>query len=195
MKFIEHLKVVYEGFDQKWIELNRFVIETAMNCGAAFAGSIALSIGVKKAKKDPLDLDFVVSSPHEAMAIISALQIKLLQYSAHWRVYVNHRTDYVPPGCITHFRFQSAFWLPICIMVIPVENFRFWYAHGLRVQLFDGVKKAAELLSEIDDKDRTLIFEEELPVEESSEHATEDYDFESEFRVASKGRSSRNWRY
>lgn len=169
MKPIEHLKEVYSDFDPKWIDRNRFVIETAMDYGLAFAGSIALSIGTQKPKKLPSDIDFVCSSVNDATAFVNALQIKLLQYKSHWRVYANHNTEYVPPGCITHFRFQTAFWLPICIMVIPVEKFRFWYSHGLRVQLFDLVKKSASDLEVVDKKDRTSKLEEPSP--ESREHA------------------------
>lgn len=182
MKSIEHLKSVYEGLDQSWITKNQFVIESAMANGCAFAGSIAMAIGTKKAKKLPSDLDFVCPSVNDAMALICALQVKLLQYKAHWRVYANHRTDFVPPGCVTHFRFQTAFWLPVCIMVIPVEKYRFWYSHGLRVQLFDLVKKSAQALELVDDKDRTSLLEE--PSEESLDPASEEEDYWREMEAA-----------
>jgi hypothetical protein len=173
MKAIDHLKEVYSGFDQKWIEKNRFVLETAVPHGMAIGGSIALALGTKKAKKDPSDIDFVCPSVNDAVAFIAALQVKLLQYKSHWRVYANHNTEFVPPGCITHFRFQTAFWLPICIMVIPVEKFRFWFSHGLRVQLFDLAKKAASDLELVDEKDRTSLYEN--PAEESLEHEGKEY--------------------
>lgn len=173
MNGIEHLKEAYEGLDKSWIDKNRFVIESAVLHGCALAGSIAMSVGSKKAKKMPSDLDFVCPSVNDAMALISALQVKLMQYKSHWRVYANHKTDFVPPGCLTHFRVQTAFWLPICIMVIPVEKYRFWYSHGLRVQLFDLVKKSAQDLEVVDEKDRTSFFDEE-PELESLEQALEE---------------------
>ncbi len=180
MNAIEHLKEVYTGLDTSWIEKNRFVIESAILHGCAFAGSVALSIGTKKGKKLPSDLDFVCPSANDAMALITTLQVKLMQYKSHLRVYANHRTDFVPPGCLTHFRVQTAFWLPICIMVIPVEKYRYWYSHGLRVQLFELVKKSAQELEVVDEKDRTSLYDEEPQRESLAQSQEDDWDWMEE---------------
>lgn len=158
MKIQDHLKSIYASTgDTKWIDSNRFVFEQARVHGMALAGSIAIALSHKKSDKNPSDIDLVCSSAAEAMAFIQSLEFKLMGYKSHWRVFVNHETEYCPPGCITHFRFQSAMWLPICIMVIPHDKFRFWLSlGGIRVQLWDFVKESAAALGEIDGKERNL---------------------------------------
>lgn len=157
---IDNLTSVYTGLESEWIEKNRCVFESANQSGLAVAGSIAMAIACKKAKKIPKDIDFVCCSVNDAMAFIASLQMVLMGYKSHWRIYVNHDNDFVPPGCKTHFRFQCAFWLPICIMVIPAEKFQFWFAKGgMRIQRFDFAKSAAKELEKVDNKDRTSDFE------------------------------------
>lgn len=158
MNIQEKLESVYLETKQiEWIKGNRFVFEQAKINGLALAGSIAIALAKKRSSKLPSDIDFVCASAAEAMAFIQALEFKLMGYKSHWRVYVNHNNEYCPPGCSTHFRFQSAMWLPICIMVIPHERFKFWFCEGgARVQIFELVKKAGEDIGVIDGKDRDL---------------------------------------
>lgn len=156
----EHLTSVYSGLETAWIERNRCVFEYACSAGLALAGSIAMAVACKKAKKTPSDIDFVCCSANDVMAFIAALQSVLMRYESHWRIYVNHNNDFVPPGCLTHFRFQCALWMPICIMVIPAEKFQYWFAPGgLRVQRFEFAKDAASKLEKVDNKDRTSDFD------------------------------------
>lgn len=173
MKIDEHLKAVYApSGDLAWIEKNRFIFEEAKVFGLAVAGSIGLGLGKKTSSRPPGDIDLVCPSFSDAQAFIASLERKLTEYSVHWRVGVNHRNPHVPVGAITHFRFTTAMWLPVCIFVVPIEKFRFWLTPvGLRVQLFDIAQKAQIDLQQIDGKAR-----EELPddVDPSSlEHAGE----------------------
>lgn len=171
---IDNLTSVYYGLESEWIEKNRCVFESAGQSGLAVAGSIAMAVACKKAKKPPKDIDFVCCSVNDAMAFIASLQSVLMGYKSHWRIYVNHDNDFVPPGCTTHFRFQCAFWLPICIMVITAEKFQFWFAKGgMRVQRFDFAKDAAKQLEKVDNKDRTsdFILEEVVKTEPDEQHA------------------------
>lgn len=164
----DNLFSVYDGLETEWIEKNRCVFENAVQSGLAVAGSIAMAVACKKAKKVPSDIDFVCCSVNDAMAFISSLQTVLMHYKSHWRIYVNHDNEYVPPGCVTHFRFQCAFWLPLCIMVIPAEKFQFWFAKGgMRVQRFDLAKDAAKELEKVDNKDRTSGFDD--PADQTEE--------------------------
>lgn len=162
MKITEYINQSYHGAeDRRWIENNRFVLEQARIFGLAVAGSLGIGLGKKGFQKKPGDLDFVCPSFSDAQAFIAALERKLTEYQVHWRVGVNHMNEHCPPGAITHFRFTTAMWMPICIMVVPIENFRFWLAPGgLRVQLFNIARSAQEATQAIDGKIR-----EEMPLE------------------------------
>lgn len=162
MKITEYINQSYHGTeDRKWIENNRFVLEQARVFGLAVAGSLGIGLGKRGFVRKPGDLDFVCPSFSDAQAFIAALERKLTEYNAHWRVGVNHQNEHCPPGAITHFRFTTAMWMPICVMVVPVENFRFWLAPGgLRVQLFNIARSAQEATQAIDGKER-----EEVPPE------------------------------
>lgn len=186
----DYLKAVYGGLETAWIERNRCVFESASSTGLAVAGSIAMAIACKKAKKSPSDIDFVCCSVNDAMAFISSLQTVLMRYQSHWRIYVNHDNDFVPPGCLTHFRFQSAMWMPICIMVIPADKFQFWFANGgLKIQRFEFAKAAAVKLQEVDHKDRTSDFDE--PVDDFQDDPSEPkmhFEFRLPERVVEDGK-------
>lgn len=156
--FQQHLQGIYGQVPgSEWVNKNGFVFEQAKLHGLALAGSISIAAAKGRTTKQPSDLDFVCASFGEAQAFINALERKLTEYKSHWRVYVNHGNDYVPPGAISHFRFQSAIWLPICVMVIPAEKFQCWFCTGgMRVQLFTFTKDAAAELSKVDQKARDL---------------------------------------
>lgn len=161
------LRTAYK-LNADWIKANEFVFQAAKDCGLAVAGSIARALGRKRADSPPNDIDFVAVSEHDAMAFISALQVKLLTYPTHFRIYVNSRNEYVPPGSLIHFRIQTAFWLPICVMVIAPEAFKFWFAQGgMRVQLFKLAAEAGRRLDERDNKGR-CEGEEELAADEEA---------------------------
>lgn len=164
MKITEHISHVFAGAgDSRWTENNRFVFEQAKAFGLAVAGSIAIGLGKKQSNRAPGDLDFVCPSFSDAQLFIAALERKLSEGSSHWRVGVNHRNEHCPPGAITHFRVTTALWMPICIMVIPVENFRFWLAPGgLRVQLFDLAATRQKETQAIDNKIRETVSNDEV---------------------------------
>ncbi len=156
MKFTEHLNSIYSQFSpETWVNQNSFVFYNAKKCGLALAGSIAISVGRKKAIKIPGDIDFVSPSLEKAMEFVGILQAKLFQYPSYWKVMINNRTAFCPPGCTTHIRVQTGFWLPICIMVIPTDTFHVWRTEGAQIiQKFDDVVLAAEALDERDEKGR-----------------------------------------
>lgn len=145
--------------DFRWIVKNAFVFEQANRCGLALGGSIGAALALKGHKKPsrlPGDIDYVCASYGDAKAFMEALERKLMDYpEGHWRVGVNHRNKFTPPRCRTHFRFQSSFWLPICIMIIPEDKFKVWYTEdGFRVQFLEVIKETAAALNERDNKGR-----------------------------------------
>lgn len=181
----DYLKSIYSSLETEWIDHNRCIFESAVSSGLAVAGSIAMAIACKKAKKLPKDIDFVCCSMNDAMAFIASLQVILLRYQSHWRIYANHNNEFVPPGCITHFRFQCAMWMPVCVMVIPADKFQFWFSQGgIRVQKFQFAKDAAKKLEAVDRKDRTSDFNDP---EEQPEPTDEPLQFEVRFERASNG--------
>lgn len=167
MKFTDHLKTIYIDFEpETWVHQNSFVFHTAKKCGLAICGSIAIAVGRKKAIKKPGDIDFVASDLTAATAFVGALQAKLFQYPSFWKVMINNQTSFCPPGCVTHFRIQTGFWMPICVMVLPKDKFNIWYTEGGQIiQQFNNVIDAASELQERDGKER--VTEEVLADKES----------------------------
>lgn len=156
---------IYEPFGNEWVTKNSYVFSAAKRASLSLAGSIAISIGRKKAIKNPGDIDYVCSSVDEARKFITDLEKLLFQKSTYWSVQTNSKTAFCPEGCSAHFRIKTAFWLPICVMVIPEVHF--WRVKGgHKIQSFDDVVESAKLLEERDGKDRTSHLDE----------ATEDFD-------------------
>lgn len=138
-----------------WIDNLRHTFEDAKLHGLALAGSVAASVAYGTATKPPKDVDFVTDSLHAALAFLHTLQVRLASHSIHWKIGVNSHNDHTPPGCITHFRFWCPFWLPICVMVIPAEDFKCWYSVGGQpIQIFGKVKAAGDACGEKDGKVR-----------------------------------------
>jgi len=156
MKLTELLTTVYAGFNEsKWIEHNNYVFWAARKHNLALCGSIAIAIARKKAIKIPGDIDLVCGSQSQAFQFINTLQEKLLTKKTYWSTRVNSGTDFCPPGSTTHIRFNCGFWLPICVMVIPEENFKYWRsAQGTMIQDFSVVINAAKAMDERDSKGR-----------------------------------------
>lgn len=154
--FNDKLHTVYiPTGDTGWIDNLRNTFEDAKLHGLALAGSVAASVAYGTATKPPKDVDFVTDSLHAALAFIQTLQVRLATNSIHWKISVNSHNDHTPPGCITHFRFWCPFWLPICVMVIPSENFKCWYSVGGQpIQIFSKVKEAGDACGERDGKKR-----------------------------------------
>lgn len=163
MKFTEFLTTVYppDFNEDYWIENNNYVFWAAREHGLALAGSIAIAVSRKKAVKKPGDIDLVASNLIQAFQFIYTLQEKLLTYKAFWNIRVNNRTDFCPPGSTCHIRFMSPFWMNICVMVIPEENFKIWRSsQGMMIQDFNSILSAAKAMDERDGKNRIEQIEE-----------------------------------
>ncbi len=154
MSQIDHLSEIFG--DAPWIKASACVFDYSKECGLAVAGSIARAIARKKPSvTQPGDIDLVAASENDALAFLEMCQRMLLRYRGHWRIFVNHKTEFTPPGAITHFRIQTAFWLPICVMVIPQDKFRFWFSQGgIRVQLYEITCQTADELDKRDGRRR-----------------------------------------
>jgi hypothetical protein len=172
MKLKDLLAQIYEPLGNQWVKQNGIVFDQARVAGLTLAGSIALSVGRKKAVRLPGDIDFVCPTIKEARAFVAALEDFLLKRSVYWKVQTNSRTPFCPKGCPAHVRFTAPFWLPICIMVIG--EVRFWRVDGgSKIQQFDDVVTAAKSLDEKDGKGRLEdVVDEEAPPEAVKAPAT-----------------------
>lgn len=171
------LESLYEPFGNQWVRQNGFVFDTARKTGLTLAGSIALSVGRKKAVRSPGDIDFVCASVSEARHFTNLLEDYLLTKSVYWKVQINSKTCFCPKGVSAHIRFTAPFWLPICIMVIgEVRNWR--TKGGNFIQKFDDVVEAARELDERDNKGRLEEDPEPRPGStiQFDEHESEPFD-------------------
>lgn len=168
---------LYEPFGNEWVKKNGFVFDAANRAGLSLAGSIAIAVGRKKAIKSPGDIDYVCSSVEDARKFIADIEKFLLTKSTYWSVQTNSKTAFCPDGCSVHFRIKTAFWLPVCVMVIPEVNY--WrVSGGYKIQSFDDVVEAAKLLEERDGKDRTSHLDEACEEFDDRKPARPKFDFD-----------------
>jgi len=155
-KLIEKISGLYSEFGcTEWVKRNSYVLTAAASSGLAIAGSLAIAICRTKASKVPADLDFVCSSKQDAKEFIDRLESKLEQGKCYWSIRTNFGTKFCPPGSLIHYRIETPFWMPVCVMVINPESFGCWdYCQYYHVQHFGDVVRAAKALDERDKKGR-----------------------------------------
>jgi hypothetical protein len=155
--FCERLSSGYA--DPSWIIRNSTVINSLRGSPSlALAGSVLHGVRGNNLP-DPGDIDIVAKDLDAARSLIILLENKLMEMEyAHWRVFTNFKTKYVPSNCIAHYRIQSAVWLPICIFVLKPSRFRSWFTpEAIPMQNYRDVHDAAEELQEKDGKTRNIL--------------------------------------
>ena len=148
------LEELFAPLDNTWINKNSLVLNYARNCDLAVGGSIAMAISNKKPHKIPGDFDFFTDNNENSLKFIQNIIYWLSKRpNTHYKIQINNKTDFTLPGVSHHVRITVPFWKPICVMTLENPIRAFFY-HGLKVQYFDDVVRAAREASCIDDKNR-----------------------------------------
>jgi hypothetical protein len=138
----------------EFVRKHEWLLETARSCEVAICGGCAAAIVKSKTDYQPADIDMVTTKAN-ALRFIDQVNHFLLDKSVHFRLYVNSHNSFVPKPAVSHYRIQAPFWLPICLFIVPHDQFRFYrIAQGHLLQLPQDVKKAADTLAEKDGKPR-----------------------------------------
>lgn len=133
---------------------HEFLLQIAKFNEVAICGGCAAAISKNRSDYVPADLDLVTTKAN-ALRFIDALNHFLLDKQVHYRIYVNCHNDFVPTPAVGHFRVQCPFWVPICLFIIPHDQFRYYRIQGGHLlQLPKDVKQAADALTERDEKPR-----------------------------------------
>lgn len=137
-----------------FIRKHQWLLEMTKSCGVAICGGCAAAICKDDTDYSPPDLD-LVTTQEGAIQLISMINRFLMSKSTHYRIYVNTNNEYVPTPASAHFRVTCAFWVPVCIFVLPPELFRFYrIGEGYMLQLPSDIKNAAKDLTGKDGKAR-----------------------------------------
>jgi len=158
---ISNLEELYKPLDNKWVNQNSLVINYAKGAGLSVGGSIAMAISNRKPHKIPGDFDFFTDDNEKSLKFIQNIIFWLSQRAnTHYKIQFNTKTEFTLPGVSHHVRITVPFWKPICIMTL--ENpIRYFFYHGLKVQYFDDVVRAAKEATAKDGKKRITFDEEE----------------------------------
>lgn len=158
---------------------HEWLLETAKACEVAICGGCAAAIVKSNTSYTPADIDMVTTKAN-ALRFIDQINHFLLNKSVHFRLYVNSHNDFVPKPAISHYRIQVGFWLPICLFILPHDQFRFYRIQkGHLLQLPQDVKGAAEVLTAKDGKHRIATEMTELDLGKPDEAFEDDFDFDS----------------
>ena len=153
MKVHEMLKNIYEQHNPEWVEKNGLVIRSACMQGLAFGGSIAMAFGHKRPNKNPGDIDLIAESMGQAMGFVSYIVSHCEKYRFRARVYIQNKTDWVPPKASAHIRLSTSMFMDVCVFVRP--DIKFWYPCAqTKVQDYNEVVESAENITERDGKQR-----------------------------------------
>jgi hypothetical protein len=159
-----------------FVKKHLWLLETAKSCEVAICGGCAAAIVKANTSYQPADIDMVTTKAN-ALRFIDQVNHFLLDKSVHYRLYVNSHNDFVPKPAVSHYRIQVAFWLPICLFILPHDQFRFYRIKGGHLlQLPQDVKGAAEVLITKDGKPRIAAELDGLDFEESPSKEDEGYD-------------------
>jgi hypothetical protein len=143
-----------ETLGEEFIKKHRWLLQTIQSCEVAICGGCASAISKEKPDYIPEDLDLVATKGN-ALRLVDNINHFMLSHNVHYRIYVNSKNTFVPEPAIAHFRIQCAFWLPICLFVLPDDKFRYYRIKGGHLlQLPVDVKKAAGVMVEKDGKPR-----------------------------------------
>lgn len=155
-RHITYLKSLYAEKDQEWVDCNKLVIDYLKTYKLALCGSIGRAICSDKegGNKPPNDIDLIAQDWDEAMLFLNSLQ-KYLMGKEFWygKILFQHQSKFCLPTVKSHIRFESSFWLPICIFILKEEG-RHWFKHGLKIQYFEDNVKAKE---ELDKKRKEFV--------------------------------------
>lgn len=131
-----------------------WLLKTAKECGVALCGGCAAAVTKGKTDYVPADLDFAAKRA-DALGFVAAINSFMLERSAHYRIFVNSQNKFVPSAATAHFRITGPFWLPICLFVLPDEDFKCYRIKGGHfLQIYSQIKAAADELTQIDHKPR-----------------------------------------
>jgi hypothetical protein len=137
-----------------FVKKHSWLLETARSCEVALCGGCAAAVVKGKTDYVPGDIDMVTTKAN-ALRFIDQVNHFLLEKSVHFRLYVNSHNDFVPKPAVSHYRIQVAFWLPVCLFILPHDQFRYYRIQGGHLlQLPQDVKDAAEVLVAKDNKPR-----------------------------------------
>lgn len=137
-----------------FLRRHEWLLAVAKANEVAICGSCAASVVMSRTDYVPPDLDLVTTKAN-ALRFIDAINHFLLEKNVHYRIYANCNNDFVPNPAIGHFRIQCPFWIPVCLFVLPHDQFRYYRIHGGHLlQMAKDVKQAADALTERDEKPR-----------------------------------------
>lgn len=137
-----------------FVRKHDWLLQAARLNEVALCGGCAAAISKGRSDYIPADLDFVTTKAN-ALRLLDQINHFLIERSIHYRVYVNSHNDFVPEPAVAHFRVQTPFWLPVCLFVVPHDQFRFYRIEkGHLLQLPQDVKQAADHMTERDEKPR-----------------------------------------
>lgn len=133
---------------------HRWLLQAAKKSEVALCGGCAAAVTKGRIDYVPHDIDFAATKTG-ALAFIGAINAFMLTQSVHYRIAVNSRNKFVPSLAMAHFRVTTAFWLPVCLFVLPDEDFKAYRIKGGHfLQIYSSIKSAADELTEIDQKPR-----------------------------------------
>lgn len=142
------------GQPHEWVKKNDYVFRAIRRHKASIAGSVAMGLHLKHPKKEPGDIDVVVGTANEALALINDLVLFLTTKSVFFKVSCNANNKYTAPGSSVHFRLFCPFWKEICVMVIDDPQFCYW--KGFKLQLYGDVKSRMEEIEKKSPKGRLI---------------------------------------
>lgn len=144
-----------------FLRRHEWLLAVAKMNEVALCGGCAAAVSKDRSDYVPADLDLVTTKAN-ALRFVDAVNHFLLDKQVHYRIYANCHNDFVPAPATGHFRIQCPFWLPVCLFIIPHDQFRFYRIQGGHLlQLPADVKQAADALTERDEKPR--LANEEAP--------------------------------
>lgn len=169
MKTIETL-----GTD--FVRKHKWLLDTAKSCEVALCGGCAAAIVKSNTSYQPADIDMVTTKAN-ALRFIDQVNHMLLDKSVHYRLFVNSHNDFVPKPAVSHYRIQVGFWLPVCLFIVPHDQFRFYRIQGGHLlQLPQDVKDAANVLVIKDNKPRIAAELDDIDFEDVPPAKDEGYD-------------------
>ncbi|MFA7520986.1 hypothetical protein [Shewanella sp.] len=147
-KETEEYKKLYKSFP---------LIGVASKLNIALAGSTAIHVTAKKAKRVAGDLDFVTDSSEKAMSFISKILELYKKYNWHGRILIQNKTKFCFEGTSQHYKIFTSFGVNICIMVLD-SPINYWYNEvGICIQKINDIVKYMSEAKDRDKKDRPEI--------------------------------------
>ena len=139
---------------EHFVKQHNWLLSVAKSCEVALCGGCAAAVVSDNQHYIPIDIDFATTKAN-ALRFIDAINHFLIDRSVHYRIYVNSKNSFVPEPALSHFRVQCPFWLPVCLFVLPHDEFHYFRIQGGHlVQLPEEIAYAADQMTELDDRPR-----------------------------------------